>query len=242
MVIFHYNTSVQITIACCCAIILTSFASQQTQQLTLHFIPHCNGKKFLLNNKSVFLQYKNDSITLTQFKYYISNIALLQDEKLIWKDTNSYFLLDAALPQSLLIKRSVPNQYIQQASQIVFNVGIDSLTNIKGALGGALDVSNGMYWAWHSGYINMKIEGTSPKCNTRKNEFQYHLGGFRAGENCEQQVVLKLNNNAILPIGVNVANFFEQINLSAQPQIMTPGATAVKFSQISKSMFAVMPQ
>jgi hypothetical protein len=68
-----------------------------------------------------------------------------------------------------------------------FIIGVDSLKSVsdisqrKGVLdpvGGAA----GMYWAWNSGYIFVKVEGTSPQAplNAATNEriFQYHTGLF----------------------------------------------------------------
>ena len=61
---------------------------------------------------------------------------------------------------------------------IQFNLGIDSLTNVSGALGGDLDPTKGMYWTWQNGYVNFKLQGTSDLCNNPKNEFEFHLGGY----------------------------------------------------------------
>lgn len=38
-----------------------------------------------------------------------------------------------------------------------------------------------MYWSWNSGYIFLKLEGTSPSAPTDatgKNTFRYHIGSF----------------------------------------------------------------
>lgn len=40
---------------------------------------------------------------------------------------------------------------------------------------GDLDPLNGMYWAWNSGYINMKIEGITPKCQDATIYFNFIL-------------------------------------------------------------------
>jgi hypothetical protein len=43
---------------------------------------------------------------------------------------------------------------------IQFNLGLDSLTNVSGALGGDLDPTKGMYWTWQNGYVNFKLQGS----------------------------------------------------------------------------------
>ena len=46
---------------------------------------------------------------------------------------------------------------------------------------GVLDptgVSSDMYWGWNSGYVFLKIEGTSTAFVAADKVFQYHVGGF----------------------------------------------------------------
>ena len=53
--------------------------------------------------------------------------------------------------------------------------GTDSLSNISGAFNGALDPINGMYWTWNTGFINLKIEGTS----SSQDKIEWHIGGYQ---------------------------------------------------------------
>jgi len=48
---------------------------------------------------------------------------------------------------------------------------VDSLANVSGAMSNDLDATKGMYWSWQSGFINLKIEGKSASCKTRKINF-----------------------------------------------------------------------
>ena len=77
---------------------------------------------------------------------------------------------------------------------IAFNLGIDSITNVSGAQGGDLDPTKGMYWAWQSGFINIKLQGTSNSCPPPKNEFEFHLGGYQYPFNSLQTIILKTGN------------------------------------------------
>ena len=60
---------------------------------------------------------------------------------------------------------------------------VDSLRNTmsidkwKGVLdpGGSM-MEDGMYWAWESGFIFLKMEGTSSKASTANGKFYYHIG------------------------------------------------------------------
>jgi hypothetical protein len=83
-------------------------------------------------------------------------------------------------------------------------------------MAGDLDPIKGMYWAWQSGYINMKIEGKSSSCRTRKNEFQFHIGGYLSPYYAMRKVALTYDKKATeINIGIDLYNFFasdESIN------------------------------
>ncbi len=67
-----------------------------------------------------------------------------------------------------------------EAVRIDFLLGTDSLCNVSGILEGALDPINGMYWAWNSGYINLKTEGMYRDSTGKEIPFEYHIGGYLA--------------------------------------------------------------
>jgi hypothetical protein len=129
----------------------------------------------------------------------------------------------------------------KEISGIFFNLGIDSLKSVSGALGGDLDPMNGMYWAWQSGYINFKIEGSSPSCVIRKNKFQFHIGGYLAPFYAMQPVslVLKQPCRKAVFVKVDIAHFFKEIDLSKQNSIMIPGAEALQMANLASQMFSV---
>ena len=62
---------------------------------------------------------------------------------------------------------------------ITYTIGVDSLRNTMDVTKrtGNLDIAGtaqGMYWAWNSGYIFFKMEGTSPQIAT--SNYRYHIG------------------------------------------------------------------
>ena len=120
----------------------------------------------------------SDSLTLEIFRFYISQVSLWKDSTAVWKADNSYHLLDTEVDSSMSLHFQIPKDLAYD--RIAFNLGIDSLTNVAGVMGGDLDPTKGMYWTWNTGYINLKLEGTHPACPTRKNRFTFHLGGYAA--------------------------------------------------------------
>jgi hypothetical protein len=211
--------------------------AQNSALVKLHFIP-VEQEKILVQENGVYsLKTVPGNIAIHTLRFYISGIELWADGKKIWAETNSYHLVDAIEPDLESITLNVPATI--HFNQCHFNLGIDSVTNAAGAAGGDLDATKGMYWAWQSGYINLKLEGSSPLCPTRKQAFRFHLGGFREETYCMQQITLPANGNELM-IGINLNRFFEQTDLTTQSEVMIPGAQAVILSQRAATMFQII--
>jgi len=149
-------------------------------------------------------------------------------------------LIDIENSESLAVNFGTEEKQSLKYNNIRFNLGVDSLTNSSGAFGGDLDPTNGMYWAWQSGYINFKLEGVSKACPARKNAFQFHLGGFLGEHNALQKVHLNISDKES-KIEFPIDQFLEQINLKEQYQIMSPSAEAVIISKTVADLFTINP-
>jgi hypothetical protein len=202
------------------------------QQLALQFQPTWAGKPIVAG--AYYKLPSGDSLQLSNFRCYISGIVLAANGKAVYTEANSYHLLDMAEPQTMRIV--LP--HIPKYQELRFAIGVDSTKSVSGALGGDLDPEHGMYWAWQSGYINFKIEGSSPLCNTRRNEFQFHIGGYAGKDNALVQISLQ---NADAPneitIEIPLDAWMQQIDLRKQHTIMTPSVEAV---QLAKQLASVI--
>ena len=181
-------------------------------------------KTTLQLDKSYYHSGIKDSISISAFKFYISSIELIQNEKVIWKEENSFHLIDTDNETSLSIPLHIPSDL--QYNKIKFNIGIDSVTNTSGAMGGDLDPTKGMYWAWQSGYINFKLEGKSTK-----QEFQFHLGGYQTPFNSLKTISLNLSPNSEKEIYIDIKKLITEIDLTKQHHIMSPSEISVLLSQ-----------
>jgi hypothetical protein len=210
----------------------SSFA-QSNDSLRVNF--KVNFDQFALELNKQYSTSNKDAVSVSTFKCYISNIEIQYADKTVFKDKNSHYLLDLENPNSLQIPITKANN--KMISKVIFNIGIDSITNTSGALDGDLDPIKGMYWAWQSGYINMKIEGSSPTCKTRKNQFQFHLGGYLQPYYALRRKVINVNDHGNINIGIDVAVFLTEVNLAQTNSIMIPGKTAMELADISAKMF-----
>jgi hypothetical protein len=208
---------------------LLSFA----QESKIRFILSFNEQEIELGKSYPF---ENREIVLENLKFYISNLVLLSNNKIVSQDSLPARLIDIENKNSLSINLSNSQKF----DKIVFNLGIDSLTNVSGVLGGDLDPTNGMYWTWQSGYINFKLEGKDPLCKSRHQKFQYHLGGYAAPFNSLQQLSLNLDKKSTrAEIRMPIDLFLKAAKPQNQSEIMSPGSRAVELSAILKQLFVV---
>lgn len=142
--------------------------------------------KFGGDNLEFGVDYTNgagERMKFSMFKYFISNIKLVKedDTEIAIPGDVQYFLVDHSKTDSrTIVINDVPAGMYKS---IRFIIGVDSLANTLEvtARPPALDVSTnaaGMYWSWNSGYVFVKVEGTSPSSTQTDKIFKYHIGGF----------------------------------------------------------------
>ena len=197
---------------------------------------HLRFEKSQLVANQKYVSKTNDTLQIDTFRFYISNIEIQYADQTISKPKNNYHLVDLDFPET---QRIPIDSYSKKSIQkITFAIGVDSLANVSGALAGDLDPSKGMYWAWQSGYINMKIEGKSPSCKTRKNQFQFHIGGYLKPNNAMRKVILMANTSKpTLDVVVDLAAIFSKISLATTNSIMIPGKQAMQIADDSVNLF-----
>lgn len=196
-----------------------------------------------LNKK--YISINQDTLSIDTFKCYISNIQMEYADKSVFIQNNSYHLLDFENLKSFQIP--ITKKRTTLISKIIFNIGIDSLINTSGAMAGDLDPVNGMYWAWQSGYINMKIEGKSSNCKTRKNEFKFHIGGYLEPYLAMRRIEIPISNrtegkfqipNNQIDIVIDLGKFFSEVSLKETNSIMSPGTKAMEIADVSVKLFS----
>jgi hypothetical protein len=172
---------------------------------------------------------QHDSLQLEEVKFYLSGIELWNNNQQVWAESNSFHLIDAEQPTSMNIRLQTPSSLVY--NQLKFVLGIDSVTNVSGAMGGDLDPTKGMYWTWQSGYVNMKLEGVSNRCSTRGNRFQFHIGGYQYPYETIQQITLPVQQQQSIHVAFDVKKVLEQLLTSKHAEIMSPGTEAVEVSK-----------
>ncbi|MBK6984369.1 MAG: hypothetical protein IPH32_06260 [Bacteroidetes bacterium] len=134
---------------------------------------------------TTYTNQAGNTFNVSMYKYYISNIKITKMDNSVWTESNSYHLIDHSNLASTLI--TLANVPFANYKAIEFMIGVDSARNNSGAQTGALDVSNGMFWSWSTGYIMAKFEGTTSIWCAGQN-LKYHIGGF-GGANKTMKIV-----------------------------------------------------
>lgn len=209
-------------------------SAQHTQPVSISFLP-VFGEKTVVFHDSLYASQQAGAVKFETLKLYISALCFLKDGKVVHAENNSYHLLDASNPSSLSIKLNLPENTVYD--QFRFHIGIDSATNAAGAMPGALDPSNGMYWTWQSGYINLKLEGTCSACPSRNNEFQCHLGGYQAPLNTLQTASFNVQDSPIINLSIDLEKFIDLSGLQNRTHIMSPNAEALRLSGFMRDCF-----
>lgn len=219
----------------CLFLFLNAIAQTEDDSVSIGIDLRWKSEKLELNKN---YSSTNDTLQLKTLKFYLSDLEIVYQNGLFFKEKNRYHLIDIESKESLHFSIPKSNNPI---SKVIFSIGIDSTASVSGALSGDLDPSKGMYWAWQSGYINMKIEGISKSCKTRKNKFQFHIGGYLEpfyairNFNCNYNI----NQMGRITIKVDLAQLFDDVKLSETNTIMIPGNEAIKIADLTSKMFSV---
>ncbi len=173
------------------------------------------GSSDLALTSGTYQNAVGESFTITKFNYFVSNIRLRKDDgsEFVVPQDSSYFLIQEEKPASQTITLgNIPTGHYTGMS---FVVGVDSARSMAdiSLRTGVLDpaLNNGMYWDWNSGYIFMKIEGTSAAAPAAQNNtFFYHIGGFGRAN-------VKINN--IRTISLPFTGSVAQVESTSTPTV-----------------------
>ncbi len=219
---------------------LSAFCVAQTQQ-SISF-QHMMGNQALVLEDS--LQNSNgEKLVVRRFKYYISNLVLIDEQGYKQAYADIYYLVNEAEPSSKKI--ILPNAN-KNYSAIEFVLGVDSARNCSGIQTGVLDPMQGMFWTWNTGYVFAKLEGAAPSSALPAHAFTYHIGGFKTGENVLKKIRLEIPEKSLpkdLQVKVDINTWFSGTNtllIAERPVCHSPGALAMKFATNYAQMFSII--
>lgn len=208
-----------------CAAMLALNAQDKAR--TLRFVPWSGDHALRLNRDEKLPD--GTAVRITTFRFY-AGIPAGSGGGAADPLRYAYHLVDAEDTSSWAV--SMP-----RSASPFFLLGVDSLTNISGAFGGDLDPIKGMYWAWNSGYINLKLEGTSPASPYPSHGFELHLGGYLPPNATAQRVMLPEMGAEDVVVRVDILPLLEAADVRTRCNVMSPGDAALRLSRVAATMF-----
>ncbi|RBQ07682.1 MbnP family protein [Pedobacter miscanthi] len=228
----------QYLLALVCPIILLSSCKKSTEEVTpdakstfsIEFENQVNGSPLVLNT-TTYKNAKGEDFKINIFKYYVSNIKLSKADGTTYLIPESYFLIDASKAESTNITlKDVPTG---DYTKIEYTIGVDYARNFAGAQTGALDPINGMFWTWNSGYIFVKLEGTSPQSTDTGNKLTFHIGGVTDPNNTIRTFATEINSANPLRVRTDgKPNMHFIVNAAA----LFTGKTDISFASLNFTM------
>lgn len=202
--------------------VIFSFKSSQKAKVSIQFKNYVGNAVLQLD--STYKNVLGQNFIIANFKYYIGNICLKKADGKNYIMQN-YFLINEYEEDSKQI--TLDNVPEGNYTSIEFIVGVDSLHNCSGLQEGALDPTNGMFWAWNTGYVFLKLEGQAPASKSSGNIFEYHIGGYKQPTNSTRKITLNFKGDKI----VSAANPLSLlIKADALEVLKTP--TIIDFSKL----------
>ena len=198
----------------------------------------------MLNRDTNYINPAGEAFSISRFRYFLSNFALLTaDDKYIPLPVN-YYLVDDSKPDSKTI--SIPGIPAGTYKGIRFLLGVDSARNVSGPQSGALAVESGMFWTWNSGYIMAQLEGHSPVIKSPTREFVFHIGGYKEKDQVLKYITLPFPEKTALSgkqvsLVADVNKWFlpDTIRFIQQPVIMAPNVQARRVAANYQYMFQI---
>ncbi|MCE3260544.1 MAG: hypothetical protein K0S12_2185 [Bacteroidetes bacterium] len=211
----------------------------ETGTVKLGFVNMVDTLPLVFNQN--YLNPKGDTFKVTKFNYYISNIVFTKTDNTIYSEPGSYHLIKhSSSTTTLLTIGNIPKGTYKSVS---FMLGVDSAANCSGAQPGDLapTIASDMFWAWSTGYIMFKLEGSAPKSGNTTKALEYHIGGYGGTYKTQRPFTILLSSNIDVNASaapkvnfkVNVNEFFKSptlIDVTTQHSTMSAGTAAKMYA------------
>lgn len=168
----------------CCMISgnLLGQTGKTSYEITVHSF--FNGRP--LQRDSLYLNEWGEALHWNQCRWYFSRIRGVKTNGDTVLLSNQHFLLDG-LTGPATVQFTGPSPV--GIKSLVIQLGVDPAVNRQGIQTGDLDPAKGMFWTWNTGYVHVKLSGTSAAAATAGERFNYDIGGYQPPHVTQRQLV-----------------------------------------------------
>ncbi len=220
-------------------------------QHSIEFIPMYGSTKW--HPDSSYTNFTGESLQINKCLFYTTGwkAIMINQNKNGQPDTlllsSAHYLMDLSDPNSLKLPFTIP----ANAAQLIFTLGVDSIKNTTGIQTGVLDPARGMFWTWRTGYIMVRMQGTSPAANTAGKRFSYDVGGFESPYNTVRTITLNLaeavdsgnHSKGSLFIQTDLSMWFKGkhiISIAQTPNCHNAGKLAMQLADNYQQLFQLI--
>lgn len=188
-------------------------------------IDHVVGTEPLVVYDAIYHTPAGDEFTVWKLKYYLSNFTLRKADGTTYKVPESYYLVNAFDPETREI--TLENIPAGNYTSLDFMIGIDSARTVSGVQTGPIDPEHEMYWGEESGYVFLKLEGTSPQAPNGR--LAFHVGGYQEPNNALRTISPSLHG-ATLQIRQDRT---PSVHLQADVMSLFTGPNPIRFGDLA---------
>ncbi len=207
-------------------VVVLTVVTAHAQQVEIRIRHRVSGEDLRLDS-GVYHNALGQHFRVERFRYYLSDFSWVSAQGQSTTDSASY-LVDQEDTASMLLHPHLPAA--QRLSALRFIIGVDSAHNCAGLQEGALDPVQGMFWAWNTGYIFLKLDGRSDQSRENGSLIEYHIGGFQWPNNCIREIALPFaselsvaqNDTLLIDVDVDLGALFDgahRIDFHAMPSV-----------------------
>lgn len=224
---------------------------ETTASLILQFDNRVLQEDLVLNDER-YSNERNETYTVTELKYIISNITLTDDKGALfaYPKEDSFFVIDENDPASLKVSlKTIPDGVY---TKLQFGLGVDqSNYPLEGANFVPQAEEKGMIWSWTTGFKFLKFEGTFiPDGETTAANFLMHMGSDGINQDNYQTITINLDTpleivegkSTTLALEANVAIILDgltSISIAEQPEIQIDPIKAPLIAQNCSALFSL---
>ncbi len=218
--------------------------------VNLNFSNTINDEPIVLNTGS-YTNQSNETYTISELKYIVSNIVLIKEngDEFKYPVSESFFVINEEVSESKGL--NLTNISSGEYTKIKFGIGVDqSKYPLEGANFVPTAEENGMIWSWSSGYKFIKFEGSfTLEGETTTEDFLLHIGSHGEALDNYKEVTIDLSSTltieddttSTISIQADVAKIFDSINthsLEIQKDVQVDPTSPLLAENVS-TMFSV---
>lgn len=219
--------------------------------LEIKFSNLVKDELLVLNTKS-YTNQSNESYTVKELKYIISNLVLFKEngDKFVYPVADSYFLINEenADSKKIMLSDIDGGDY----SKISFGIGVDQSQYPLNGVANFIPTAeeNGMLWSWSAGYKFIKFEGSFAPEGGENKDFLLHVGSH--GEVLDNYKVVELDLSekvsisedavASIAITADISKIFDSVNthsLQVKSDVQVDPENAPKIAANVQTMFSI---